>query len=425
MTKKLSTFRKGFVSTFLLDVTGRGLSAVATVFFIRGLTTDSFAYLVLFLNIGQFAGAALTGGIRMRYMRTEAERVSRGGEIGAGFGLALAASLLLVLAVGTLAVAGVAIAGSGNTDSQFLFVALTAAYTAGYAAIELGMFHHQAHLSFARAGWIGVGRGATLIVVGIAAIVGTIGQGAVTAGAIAVTTVVLGLVVCAPMLRDSLGGALDAGISREFGRESAWLTLFYLASAGFAYADLFIVAGFLNADAVASYGAALRYVSIILGPLPALLAVMRVRTSQSDLVDSATAQVDLLLRWVKQSIIPATVVVGIAAIGAPFVIPLIDGGRYPHSIGVLEFMLLPAWLNYMTLPSADLLMTQKRYSLMGAIYVGLLIVQLFVAGGVATFAGVVAVAGVASGVGAFEQIFVAMVAHRLAKRDASVPAPAV
>ena len=88
-------------------------------------------------------------------------------------------------------------------------------------------------------------------------------------------------------------------------------------------------------------------------------------------------------------------------------------------------MLLPALLNYMTLPSADLLMTQKRYPLMAAIYVGLLTLQLFVAGGVATFAGVVAVAGVASGVGAFEQIFVAMVAHRLARRDASEPAPAV
>ncbi|MBS1878075.1 MAG: hypothetical protein JST31_01040 [Actinobacteria bacterium] len=422
--KKLSTFRRGFVSTFVLDLVGRGFSALATVFFIRALDTDAFAYLVLFLNIGQFAGAALTGGIRMRYMRTEAERVSRGDAEATGFGLAAAASLLLVLAVGTLAITGVAIAGGSGTSGGLLFVALTAAYTAGYAAVELGIYHHQAHLSFARAGWIGVGRGGALIVVGIAAIVGVVDAGAVTAGAVAGITCLVGLVVCAPLLRDSAGGSIRSSVSREFGRESAWLTLYYLASAGFAYADIFIVAGFLDAEAVASYGAALRYIAIVMGPLPSLLAVMRVRTSQRDVIDSAHAQVDMLRNWMKQSIVPVSVLIGVAAAAAPFAIPLVDGGRYPDSIPIFEFMLLPALINYATLPSSGLLMSQKRYPLMAVIYVSLLALQLVVAGGVATTAGVVAVAGVACAVGAVEPVVVAIVASRLARRDASAPAAA-
>ncbi|MBS1886877.1 MAG: hypothetical protein JSU06_06780 [Actinobacteria bacterium] len=421
--RKLSTFRRGFVSTFVLDILGRGFSALATVFFIRALTTDSFAYLVLFLNIGQFAGAALTGGIRMRYMRTEAERVSRGDEQATGFGLAMATSLLLVLAVGTLAVAGVAVVEGGGAGSSLLFVALTAAYTAGYAAVELGIYHHQAHLSFARAGWIGVARGAALIVVAIAAVVGVVESGPLTAGAVAGATALVGLIVCAPLMRGNLGAAFGTGLSREFGRESAWLTLYYLASAGFAYADIFIVAGFLDDNAVASYGAALRYIAIVMGPLPALLAVMRVRTSQSDVIDSAATQVNMLRDWMRQSILPVSALIAVAALAAPFVIPLVDGGRYPDSVPIFEFMLLPALFNYATLPSSGLLMSQKRYPLMAAIYVSLLVVQLIAAGGVATVAGVVAVAGVASGVGAIEPVVVAIVAGRLARRDASAPAP--
>ncbi|MBS1863404.1 MAG: hypothetical protein JSS68_17030 [Actinobacteria bacterium] len=422
--KKLSTFRRGFVSTFVLDLLGRGFSALATVFFIRALGTSSFAYLVLFLNIGQFAGAALTGGIRMRYMRTEAERVSRGDEEATGFGLAIAASLLLVLAIGTLAIAGVAIAGGAGVGSSLLFVALTAAYTAGYAVVELGVYHHQAHLSFARAGWIGVGRGGALIVVGIAALAGFVDAGAVTAAAVAGATCLVGAIVCVPLLRSGAGSLFGAGVSREFGRESGWLTLYYLASAGFAYADIFIVAGFLNDDAVASYGAALRYIAIVMGPLPSLLAVMRVRTSQSDLIDSAAAQVHMLRNWMRQSILPVSALIGIAAVAAPFAIPLVDGGRYPDSVPIFEFMLVPALINYATLPSSGLLMSQKRYPLLAAIYTALLAIQLIAAGGIATVAGVVAVAAVACGVGAIEPVVVAIVAGRLARRAASEPAPA-
>lgn len=420
---KTSTFRRGFASTFVLDVLGRGFSALATIFFIRGLGTDSFAYLVLFLNIGQFSGAALTGGIRMRYMRTEAERVSRGDDQETGFGLAVASSLLLVLAVGTLAIAGVAIAGGASTGSSALFVALTAAYTAGYAAVELGIYHHQAHLSFARAGWIGVGRGGALIVVAIAALSGLIDAGAATAAAVAGATCLLGFVVCRPLLRGGLR-SFAGGMSREFGRESGWLTLYYLASAGFAYADIFIVAGFLNDEAVASYGAALRYIAIVMGPLPSLLAVMRVRTSQSDVIDSAATQVDMLGRWLRRSILPVSGLIGAAAIAAPFLIPLVDGGRYPDSIPIFELMLVPALINYATLPSPGLLMSQKRYPLLAGIYVSLLAVQLLAAGGIATVAGVVAVAAVACGVAAIEPAVVAIVAARLARRAASEPAPA-
>jgi O-antigen/teichoic acid export membrane protein len=418
---KLSTFRRGFLSTLVLDVTGRGLTALATIGFIRALDVGSFAYLVLFLNIGQFAGIALTGGIRMLYMRTEAERVSRGDQTPTGFGLAAAISMLLVLSVATLGICGVAVVDTGGSaGSRFLFVGLTAAYTAGNSAVELAMFHNQAHLKFVRGGLIGVGKGAAIIVVAIASLTGFIDSGPATAAAVAGALLFLAIVICAPLLRKALSGSAKASFGGDFTSEAAWLSLFYLASAGFAYADIFIVAGFLNDEAVSSYGAALRYMAIIIGPLPALISVLRVRTSQGDVVDSPARQGEMLMAWMKKSLIPGTAIIGLAAVAAPFVIPLLDGGRYPDSIPIFEVMLVATYVDYLTLPAPSLMMARKRYRLLACFYVIALAVQLVLAGGIATVSGPVAVAAVASVVGGIEAGGIALLALRLARRDAGL-----
>ncbi len=421
---QLSTFRRGFLSTFTLDVASRGLSAIATVLFIRALDVDSFAYLVLFLNIGQFAGSALTGGIRMRYMRTEAERVSRGNHHDTGFALAMGASMLLVFCVAALAIAGVSVVNTGGSgSSRWLFVALTAAYTAGNAAIEMGIYHFQAHLKFVRAGMIAVARSIAIIVVAVAAITGFVDSGPATAGAVAVTVTIVGVLICAPLVRQTVSTSLREALADDFGRESAWLTLYFLGSAGFSYADIFIVGAFLNADAVSSYGAALRYIAIVLGPLPALGAVLRVRTSQEDVIDSAAEQTRILTTWLRRTVFPVAIVIAVAAVAAPYLIPLLDGGRYPDSVTIFQIMLLPALVSYLTLPAGNLMMTSKRYRLLATFYSVALAIQLVIAGGVAVFAGVISVAAAAAIVSACEASTIAAVTQRLAKRDAAAQAP--
>jgi O-antigen/teichoic acid export membrane protein len=421
--KKLSTFRRGFLSTLVLDVAGRGLTALATIGFIRALGVGSFAYLILFLNIGQFAGLALTGGIRMRYMRIEAERVSRDEGGTTGFGLATATSMLLVFAVATFCLALVAVLHTGgSTDDRLLFVALTAAYTAGNAAVELAVFHYQAHLRFVRGGLVGVARGASIIVVAILALTDVVQSGPATAAAVAGALVGVATLICAPLMRETLSSSLRGAFSADFARESAWLTVYYMASAGFAYADLFIVAGMLNDEAVSSYGAALRYIAIIVGPLPALVAVIRVRTSQSDVVESAGKQADMLRDWVRKSLAPGTAIVGFAALAAPFVIPILDKGRYPLSIPIFECLLVATFVDYLTLPAPNLMMARRRYRLLAYFYLIALALQLLLAGGVATTGSVVAVAAVASAVGALEATTIAYLAVRLARREAARPA---
>lgn len=418
MIRRLSTFRRGFLSTLGLDVIARGLSAVATVIFIRALGVESFAYLVLFLNIGQFAGSALTGGVRMRYLRAEAERVSRGEEQATGFALAMAAGLALVLGVATLAVATVSITGVGDSGTDaWLFVVLTAAYTAGHASVELAMYHNQAHLKFLRGGAIGVARSAAILAAAVAAALGLVESGAVVAAATAGAVLAVAAVACAPLVRQTVVAPARAALGGSFGREAGWLTVYYLASAGFAYAGIFIVASLLDDAAIASYGASLRYIAIVLGPVPALLAVLRVRTSQHDMVDSARNQAEMIANWVRHAILPVGAATAAAAVAAPFLIPLLDGGRYPDSVPIFQLLLLPALVNYTTMPGPNLMMTQHRYRPLALVYAIALVVLVALGAGAAETAGVVAVAGAVALVGCCEAATVALLAATTARRE--------
>ena len=360
--KRLSQFKRGFLSTFVLDVVARGLSAVTLILLLRALSVENFAFIVLLLNVGQFLGSAATGGIRLRYTRLEAERVSRGDEEPSAFHATLFSGTGLIVAAGILGLAGASVLGVGAASERLTFIAIGVAYTLGSASIEMAVFHYQAQLAFTRAGLLQVARSAVQLVVALIATAGLLESGEAIGLYFAVGIGVVALVVAAPLALATRGAARGVEGRFGFGRETAALTLYSMASAGWAYLDLFIVAALLGDVAVAAYGAALRYVSIVLGPVPAMVSVLRVRTAQSDMVDSDEAQIAMMKRWAKQTAPPTLAILGIAAIAAIWVIPLIDGGRYPDSVPIFQVLLITAFAQLITLPNSSLLIAQERYT---------------------------------------------------------------
>jgi O-antigen/teichoic acid export membrane protein len=361
--KRLSRFRRGFVTTFTLDVVARGMSALTLVLLLRSLTVEDFAFVVLLLNLGRFLGSAATGGVRLRYTRLEAERVSRGHEAPSAFHSTLLSGYGLIVAAGLLGLAVASVLGLGESAAERLaFVAIGTAFTLGSASVEMASFHHQAQLSFLRAGVIQVARSTVLLAVAIVATAGLLDSGTAVGAYMAIAVCMVAAVFAAP-LAISTRHATRAKEGRfGFGRESGALTLYSIAAAGWEYLDLFLVALLLNDVAIAAYGAALRYVSIILGPVPAMVSVMRVRTAQSDIIDSDEAQIAMMRRWARETAVPTAVILAVAAVAATWLIPLLDGGRYPDSVPIFQVLMVVAFAQMITLPSSSLLITQKRYT---------------------------------------------------------------
>ena len=390
--KGQSKFKRGFASTFVLDVTARGLSAVTLILLLRTLAVGDFAFVVLLLNVGNFLGSAATGGVRLRYTRLEAERVSRGHEAPSAFHATVLSGSALILAAGALGLVGATVLGVGDTGERLAFVAIGVAFTLSGAAIEMAVFHYQAQLAFMRAGLIQLVRNLALLAVAGLATAGAIESGEAIGVWFAVGTGLVALVVAAPLSLATRGAT--HGMDGRFGlsRETAALTLYSMASAGWAYLDLFLVAALLDDAAVAAYGAALRYVSIVMGPVPAMVSVMRVRTAQSDMIDSDEAQIAMMKRWAKQTAPPALALLGLAAIAAIWAIPLIDGGRYPDSIPIFQVLLLTAFAQFVTLPNSSLLIAQERYTSLAWVNTAAVALNVIVATLAAELFGVVGIA---------------------------------
>lgn len=364
-------FRRGFAETFVLDVVARALSAASIVVLIRGLDVSAYAFVTLFLIFAQFLASAAGGGVRLRYLRREAERISRGeSRDSVSFGAALVSSSVLVaviaLAFLPFVAAFVDVPAAGTAWGLVVY---SMGFGIGWGAIELAIAHYQSRKRFRLAGGIGVLRAAAIL--GVSVLVVMIDAsgppplalwfvgGMLLAGTIAVVWV-LGR-------RDpSADGTL-----RErwlFSSEEGWLTAYLLAAAGFAYIDVIVASIFLGERGIATLGATLRYLSVALAAIPAIGAVLRVRVSQTDVVDSGENQRALILHWLRVTVLPGAAVLGISIALVPFVIPLIDGGRYPGSIIALQILLVSAVAAYVSEPGSNVLMAQDRNAALAMLF---------------------------------------------------------
>ncbi len=307
----------------------------------------------------------------MRYLRTEAERVSRHEVRQMSYGSTVAGGLLLICGVGAMGLLASTILGIGSPAERLIFIGLCVAFSSGQAVLELGTAHYQANLEFTRGGLVSIARSLTLLVaVCLAALLlSASGEGtaflAMLLGGVAAATVTL---VIARHSKVKARRHRLTFAELGFNAETGWLTVYSLVAAGFATIDVFIVAIILDRYDVAAFGAAQRYYAVALGAAPALEAVLRVRTSQRDIIDSDEAQLRALSAWLKRATIPVILLGGCMALLSPLVIPLIDHGRYPVSIPVFQILLVGALAYYLAMPGLNLLMAQHRHRTLAFIF---------------------------------------------------------
>jgi O-antigen/teichoic acid export membrane protein len=419
------SFRRGFTLTFTADLLTKALSAVTVVVLIRGLTVSAYAYTTLFLVLAQFAGAAAGGGVRTRYLREEAESLSRGSDEQqhGQFLISLIKGTLLVAAFGLCALPVVALLHLGarfGASSSLIVYAI--AFAAGYGATELAIAHHQARRCFAAAGILTVVRAGALLV---AAVLISLTDASVQLLSISfvASMAVVGAATAAPIAKAGVGRQIRHGHMLRFEREESWLSVYYLAAAGFAYVDVLVASALLDQKQVASFGAALRYLAIVIAAIPSLGAILRVRTAQADMIDSHEAQRVMILGWMRAAALPVAVSALVLVALVPWAIPIIDGGRYPGSITAFQIFLATAASSYLAAPAVSVMMAQRRYRALALMFFVALIVNLVGDVLVARHFGVAGIAVVSSAVYVALDLAMTVTALRYTARAASGSIP--
>lgn len=392
------TFRRGLTATLLFDLFSKGMGAASIVLLIRALSVRDYAFYTVFLTTGQLLGSAAASGIRVRYLREEAENSSRGNRGSpAGFLIALAKSLILIGVIGVLGALlfwqlGVAVAGSAGAA----LVLLATLYAAGLVTTELAIAHNQARTRFVTAGVISLLRAGLILLVSILLWVSP--QGGPYRSAVLLATALSALALVTTALIVTREGIRGRDFRRvwQVSTEERWLSLYYLVAAGFTYVDTIVAVLMLTTRQVAALGVALRYLTLALGAIPALNAVLRVRTSQTDLVDSTRAQQRMLASWIRRAAIPVLLLFVAALALVPFVLPVIDGHKFDGAVAPLQIYLSTAFAIYLTLPASNLLMARRRFAWLAIAQIAALLANLVGDVVVATIFGIVGIAVVSS-----------------------------
>jgi O-antigen/teichoic acid export membrane protein len=392
------TFRRGLTATLLFDVFSKAMGAASVILLIRALSVPDYAFYTVFLTTGQLLGSAASSGIRVRYLREEAEISSRGNTPSPhGFMIALAKSVILIAGIGAvgalvLRLLGVSVAGSAGAV-MLLFATL---YAAGLAATELAIAHNQARKRFIAAGLTSFARAGVILTVSALLWVWPHGGPYRSAILLGSAISVLAIFTSAVILRRD--GAVRPKLSRVWhvSGEERWLSLYYLVASGFAYVDTIVAAAMLSNRQIADLGVALRYLTIALGAIPALNAVLRVRTSQADIVDSPRAQQGMLKSWMRNAVLPTSLVYVAALALTPLILPIVDGGKFGGAVVPLQIYLSTAFAIYLTLPASNLLMARRRFAWLAISQLAALVANLIGDIGVASSFGIVGIATVSS-----------------------------
>jgi O-antigen/teichoic acid export membrane protein len=351
---------KHFAQVLSVDTLAKVALGALTIALIRFMPVEEYAALTFAVSVAGLAAQIFAAGINRIYI-VGFERYGLGGKIEA---------LLALQFLGIAALALMALPAAGAFRGLYPAAAVLA------AAIMLSEFsktYYQRELRFMRYSGIEVAR--TLLQA--AAVGGLLLVYRDSLEAVAVlwaqsAALVLGF--CAtfrPVVRwrrladlPSAGALAKSVAAGPYGL----LFVYFSVIAVFSQADVMMVRWLADDPVLASYGAALRYygvLSLALGAVHAVLlpTIQRARAGE-DLASLFRKHFRLVLIY-----IPVVVLAGAAA---GWVMPWVDGGRYPDSVTAFRVLAFSAAISFAFSPHVNLLMKLELFGFLVALVVAAL-----------------------------------------------------
>lgn len=340
---------KRFFQVLSFDVLAKVVLGLVSLALIRYMPVEQFAGFTLAVSVATLAAQALAGGFNRIYV-VGFETLSLAGRASAFLGFQLTL-------VAVVAMAGVLVADALNS----LYPAALA-LALGIVLSEFAKTYYQRELRFGRYSAIEVGRAAgqalgvgLLIVVyrdtlGAAPVIWIQAAALALSFAVALAAVMRWTEVFAPAAIARVARTVLLG---PYG----YLLAYFAVLAVFSQIDVLMVKALAGEHTLATYGSALRYyglLSLALGAVHAVLlpAIQRAATA-ADLRRLYREHFRLVLLFAPAVLLGAWL--------AGWILPWVDGGRYPDAVAAFRVLAASAIVSFAFSPHVNLLLKRGRF----------------------------------------------------------------
>jgi len=346
-----------FVQVLSVDILAKLALGAVAIALIRFMPVGEYALLTLAVSAAGLAAQVISAGVNRIYI-VGFDRHALAGKV---------EPLLALQLAGIAAVALVALPFSGAFGGLYHVVA---ALAGAMVISEFSKTYYQRELRFTRYSVIEFGRTAAQGVA-IAGVLLVYGENLDAAAVLWAQVGALALAFCAalyPVLRWQ--GFADMSSAAALVRNVAagpyaLLFVYFSMIAVFSQVDVVLVRWLADDQVLASYGAALRYyglLSLALGAVHAVLlpAIQQARSGQ---------ELDRLYAQHFRLVLVFAPLVVLAGVGAGWVMPWVDHGRYPDSVTAFRVLAISAVVSFGFSPHVNLLMKLERFRFLVALVV--------------------------------------------------------
>ncbi len=135
------------------------------------------------------------------------------------------------------------------------------------------------------------------------------------------------------------------------------LFLYHAVMAVFANVNIFLLKALVPSYDLATFGAGYRYYFLIFLASSSLKSVFLPRIQKA----TSTPEVDSIFQQHRRLLAAYIPLAILAAILAPYVLPLLDNGKYPEAVGIFQILCLSAILSFALSPYMTLMMKKKDF----------------------------------------------------------------
>lgn len=354
---------KDFSKVLSFDILSKFLAAVMTIALIRILSTRDYAAYVKFYSISTFIHGVFGTGIAISLIRYLTEEISRGRESSRGLHF-VAVLLILPLSIFLLSLTNV-IGILYQTSRSVVVYGCIFGFV--LSLIQINQSYYQARENYNCAGII-----QNLRYIFLLSFLFLIW---LAVGEISLEPVLFAYIICGSLtfivglywiyyrvpIKEYLVGANRLG---EMLKSSLWMVLYCIFLNFLNQVDIIMLTNMTTDIDVAMYGVAYKYYGLMLTLLPSIMAVLRVRSSQKEYIDSAEKRRTFAINWINKTWKISSILCLFAIASCGFIMPILNGPDYDASINIFRIFVIGVGISYVFAANVHMMMSAKKQSIL-------------------------------------------------------------